>query len=277
MYLQNTNFYMEIFSSCSKQKQKKTNYQLLLITSLKKEIESALKLCLEDLAAEIRVIGFSCKHCGKCCRWVFGDNRVMLIPTEIEKIREFTGLSKLEIAGPFVPEIVQLNRLEENENITEGFFEASEEKGVSFSTELLELIQENIDGEGNIHAFGWMLRRNSNLDCILLEKSTSTCRVYSVRPMLCKTYPFYIEELKLHTCECEGLGYPISAEDSRKLAENLLYRYISELEDMLAMYKKFVNFKRGEKGLELAKKKLGDSTCTYIVHDSTGNNKFIDY
>jgi hypothetical protein len=46
---------------------------------------------------------------------------------------------------------------------------------------------------------------------------------------------------------------------------------------MLAMYKKFVNFKRGEKGLELAKKKLGDSTCTYIVHDSTGNNKFIDY
>jgi hypothetical protein len=268
---------MEIFSSDSKQRHKKTNYQLLLITSLKKEIESALKLCLEDLVAEIRVIGFSCKHCGKCCRRAFGDNRVMLIPSEIEKIREFTGLSKLEIAGPFVPEIVQLDRLEENENINEGFFGASEENGDSFSPEILELVQENIDGDGNIHAFGWMLRRNSNLDCILLEKSTSKCRVYSVRPMLCKTYPFYIEDLKLHTCECEGFGYPISAEDSQELAENLLYRYVSELEDMLVMYKKFVNFKKDEKGLEIAKKKLGDSTCTYIVHDSTGNNKFIDY
>ena len=95
--------------------------------------------------------------------------------------------------------------------------------------------------------------------------------------MLCKTYPFYIKYLKLHTCECEGLGYPISAEDSQELAENLFYRYVSELEDMLAMYKEFVNFKKGEKGLELAKKKLVDSTCTYIVHDSTGNYKFIDY
>jgi Fe-S-cluster containining protein len=277
MYLQNTNLYMEIFSSGSKQKHKKTNYQLLLITSLKKEIESALKLCLKDLAAEIRVIGFSCRHCGKCCRWAFGDNRVMLIPTEIEKIREFTGLSKLEIAGPFVPEIVPLDRLEENENITEGFLGASEETGVSFSPEILELIQENIDRDGNIHAFGWMLRQNSNLDCIFLEKSTSKCQVYPVRPMLCKTYPFYIKYLKLHTCECEGLGYPISAEDSQELAENLFYRYVSELEDMLAMYKEFVNFKKGEKGLELAKKKLVDSTCTYIVHDSTGNYKFIDY
>jgi len=268
---------MEIFSLGSKQKHKKINYQLLLITSIKKEIESALKLCLEDLAAEIRVIGFSCKHCGKCCRRAFGDNRVMLIPTEIEKIREYTGLSKLEIAGPFVPEIVQLDRLEENEDITEGFFGASEEKEVAFSPEILELIQENIDGDGNIHTFGWVLRQNSNLDCIFHEKSTSKCLVYSVRPMLCKTYPFYIEDLKLHTCECEGLGYPIPVEDSKELAEYLLDRYVSELEDMLAMYKKFINFKKGEKGLELAKKKLGNSTCTYIVHDSTGNNKFIDH
>ena len=94
--------------------------------------------------------------------------------------------------------------------------------------------------------------------------------------MLCRTYPFYIEELKLHTCECEGLGYPISAEDSRKLAENLLFRYISELEDMLAMYEKYVNFRRGEKGLELAKKSLEKGTCTYIVHDSTGSTKIIE-
>jgi len=268
---------MEIFSSGRKQKHNKTKYQLLLISSLKKEIESALKISLEDLADEIRVIGFSCMHCGKCCRRVFGDNRVILIPKEIEKIREFTGLTKPQIAGPFIPEIVQLKKLKEDKNITKGFFEAPEEKGVSFSTELLELTRENIDVDGNIHAFGWMLRRNSNLDCIFFEKHENKCLIYSVRPMLCKTYPFFIEELKLHTCECEGIGYQISLDDSRKLAENLLWRYVSELEDMLAMYKKFVNFKKDEKGLEIAKKKLISSTCTYVVHDSTGNNKFIDY
>jgi len=266
---------MEIFSSGSKQKNKKTNYQLLLITSLKKEIESALKLYPEDLTAEIKVIGFSCKHCGKCCRRAFGDNRVILIPSEIEKIREFTGLPKLAIAGPFSSEIVQLDGLEEKENINKGFFGASEGKVVSFCPEFPELIQGNIDGEGNIHAFGWMVRRNSNLDCTLLENSANECRVYPVRPMLCKTYPFYIEDLKLRTCECEGLGYPISVEDSQKLAEDLLYRYVSELKDMLAMYKKFRNFKKDEKGTELAKKNLKDSQCTYIVHDSKGNHKIV--
>ena len=94
--------------------------------------------------------------------------------------------------------------------------------------------------------------------------------------MLCSTYPFYLEELRLQICECEGLGYPISAEDSRKLAENLLFRYISELEDILAMYEKYVDFRRGKKDLELAKKSLENGTCTYIVHDSTGSTKIID-
>ena len=147
---------------------------------------------------------------------------------------------------------------------------------ISFFTEFLELLQENIDYEGNIHAFGWILRRKKNGTASFLKKERDRCRVYPVRPMLCRTYPFYIEELKLHTCECEGLGYPISAEDSRKLAENLLFRYISELEDMLAMYEKYVDFRRGEKGLELAKKSLEKGTCTYIVHDSTGITKIIE-
>lgn len=270
---------MEFSISGSKQKFGKINYKLLLITGLKKEIEMARKLNPEKFAAEIRKAGFSCQHCGKCCRRAFGDNRVALIPSEIEKIQEYTGLYKLEVAGPFVPETSLQDELEEDkENITEGFFGASEENKNTFSEtpEFLELLREDIDYEGNIHAFGWILRRKRNGDCIFLEKGTRRCRTYLVRPMLCRTYPFFIEELKLHTCECEGLGHPIDAEASRKLAEDLLFRYVSELEDVLAMYEKFEDFRKGEKGLKLAKKSLDKGTCTYIVHDSTGVTKIID-
>ncbi len=276
MYLQDTNLYMEISSPGSKRKSEKTDYQRLLIAGLKKEIESARKLDPEKLAVEIKKIGFFCQHCGKCCKRTFGDNRVMLIPAEIEKIREFTGFSKLEIAGQFVPELPQADELEEEESRTEDLFGASEMNKALSSSEFLQLLQENIDFEGNIHAFGWILRRKRNGDCIFLEKGTNRCRIYPVRPMLCRTYPFYIEELKLHTCECEGLGDPISAEDSRKLAESLLSRYVSELEDMLAVYEKYVDFRRGDKGFELAKKNFEKDRCTYVVHDSTGVTKIIE-
>lgn len=268
---------MEISGSVSEQKSEKTNYQLLLIADLKEEIESARKLDPEKLAAEIGTIGFSCQHCGMCCRRAFGDNRVMLISPEIEKIREFTGgLSKLEVAGPFVPELSQRDESEEEEGSSEDYFRVSEKNEDQPSPELLELLRENIDFEGNIHVFGWVLRRKINGDCIFHEKGTVRCRIYPVRPMLCMTYPFYIEELKLHTCECEGLGYPISAEDSRKLAEKLLCRYVSELEDMLAVYENYVDFRRGDIGPELAKKNLEKGRCTYIVHDSTGIAKIVE-
>jgi Fe-S-cluster containining protein len=237
---------MTISSSGDQQKTEKMNFQLLLIDNLKREIESARKLDSEKLTLEIGKIGFSCLHCGKCCRQAFGDNRVMLIPPEIEKIREFTGLSKLELAGPYVPE---------PHPETSQDYEPGEGEGRT---------------EDNIHVFGWALRRKTNGDCIFYEKSTCRCRIYPVRPMLCKTYPFYLEELKLCTCECEGLGNPISPEDSRKLAEKLLRRYVSELEDVLAVYENYVDFKRGDHGPEHVKENLGKGGYIYVVHDSTG-------
>jgi uncharacterized protein len=268
---------MEASSTGNKQKCGKTSYQLLLIAGLKNEIEMARKLDPEKLASEIRKIGFFCQHCGKCCRRAFGDNMVAVIPSEIERIREYTGLSKLEVAGPFVTE-GPIHDEEENseEERPETLLRSSEEKEESFSPELLESLQECIDCEGKIHAFGWILRQKTNGDCIFLERDTHKCRIYPVRPRLCSTYPFYIEGLRLQTCECEGLGYPISAEDSRKLAEDLLLRYVSELEDTLCMYENFVDFRRGEKGLKLAKKNLENGIRTCIVHDSSGSTEVID-
>jgi uncharacterized protein len=245
---------MKISDSGNEQKSEKINYRHLLISGLKKEIELAHKLDPEKFASEIRKIGFSCQFCGKCCKRAFGDNRVMIIPPEIERIRDFTGLSKLEIAGPFIP--------------------YTDED--PFSSEFLDFLQENTDFEGNIHVFGWILRRKKNRDCVFLGKGTDRCRVYPVRPMLCRTYPFYFEALQLHTCECEGLGRPIKIEDSQKIAKNLLFRYVSELEDTLAVYEKYIDFKRCEKGPDIAKKGLEKGSCVYVVHDSTGITKIIE-
>jgi len=280
MYQQDRNLYMEESSSGSKQKSEKTKYQLILIAALKKEIEIARKLDPEKLADEIEKTGFSCQHCGKCCRRVFGDNRVVLTPQEIENIREYTGLSKLEVAGPLIPEACQPEEPgDDKENMDEGSPSRVLEENVEPSPEfpeILELLKDDIDSGGNIHTYGWMLRRKKNRDCVFLEKNTNRCRIYPVRPMLCNTYPFYIEGLKLYTCECEGLGDHISAEEIRKLAETLLSRYISELEDTLAMYEKYEDFERGKEGLDIAKNNLEKDMCTYIIHDSRGITKIID-
>lgn len=278
MYLRDRNPYMEDSSSGHEGKSGKKEYQLILIDALKKEIEIARRLDPEKFAAEIEKTGFSCQHCGKCCKRAFGDNRVVLTPSEIEKIIKYTELSKLEVAGPLIPDICHSEETTgEEEDIESSSVtpEIDEDKN-SESFRVLELLKEDIDSEGNIHAYGWMLRQKKNGDCIFLEKDTNRCRIYPVRPMLCSTYPFYIEGLKLYTCECEGLGEHISAEESRKLADSLLSRYISELEDTLAMYEKYEDFNRTGKGLEIARSNLEKGMCIYIVHDSKGNTKVID-
>jgi Fe-S-cluster containining protein len=280
MYLQDRNPYMENSGSSNEKNPGKTEYQLTLIDALKKEIEIAHRLDPEKLAAEIEKTGFSCQHCGKCCKRAFGDNRVVLTPPEIEKIQEYTGLSKLEVAGPLIPDTRYPEETEgEEEDVGKencSLMQGMDEETTSESLKVLELLKEDIDPDGNIHAYGWMLRRKRNGDCIFLQKDTSRCRIYPVRPMLCSTYPFYIEGLKLYTCECEELGNLISAEESRKLADSLLSRYISELEDTLAMYEKYEDFERTEKGPEIARNNLEKGTCIYIVHDSNGITKIID-
>lgn len=278
MYLQDSNPYMEYSGSSNNKKSEKKEYQLILIAALKKEIEIARGLDPEKLAAEIEKTGFSCQHCGKCCKRAFGDNRVVLTPPEIEKIREYTGLSKLEVAGPLIPPTPDETEDEDEDRYAESSSITQEikEETTSEPFRTLELLNDDIDSEGNIHAYGWMLRRKRNGDCIFLEKDTNRCRIYPVRPMLCSTYPFYIEELKMYTCECEGLGDHISKEESRKLADSLLLRYISELEDTLAMYEKYEDFERTEKGAGIARNNLEKGICVYIVHDSKGITKIMD-
>ncbi|MDD2439715.1 MAG: YkgJ family cysteine cluster protein [Methanosarcinaceae archaeon] len=244
-----------------KQKTQKSKYQLLLLANLKKEIEKAKTLSPKKIAADIRKIGFSCQFCGKCCKRAYGDNRVLLLPEEIKKIREYTGILDSEIASPLLPDCF-------SDCDSYAFKSAGVIKKL-FSKDS-ELTEEEIDSEGNIHTFGWMLRRKNNGDCGFIDGETNKCRIYPVRSRLCSTYPFYLEAAKLQTCECEGLGFPISEEESLKMAKAVLSRYLVELEDMLALYEKFENFETGEKGPEIARKNAEAGFLSCIVHDSNG-------
>ena len=110
------------------------------------------------------------------------------------------------------------------------------------------------DSEGNIHTFEWVLRKNG--DCIFLEKGL--CRIYEVRPYICRTYPFYLLEGQLMVSECAGLGGEISCEESLKIAVLLKERYITEIKESIALLERFDGFKPGR-----------GNVC---VHDSEGEH-----
>jgi Fe-S-cluster containining protein len=57
-----------------------------------------------DLARQIRVIGFSCTRCGECCSGT--DNLVMVSPEEIERLASETGRTADALAEPY-PECIR--------------------------------------------------------------------------------------------------------------------------------------------------------------------------
>ena len=56
-----------------------------------------------ELARQIRKIGFSCTRCGACCSGA--DNLVMVSPEEIERVAAETGRSPDAVAGPYPEQI----------------------------------------------------------------------------------------------------------------------------------------------------------------------------
>ena len=236
------------------------SYISLLINELEQELSDALNINIERIASKVQKIGFSCKKCGHCCRLVFGDNRVLLTQKDILEIAEHTGLSKDEIVAPMLPEDV-------------GTF--------SFSSGIPDIAGFEIDTEGNIHTFGWMLRRKSNGDCSFIEdekECRNRCKIYDFRPMLCRTYPFYLESMKLQVSKCEGLGSKISEPESIKLAQDVVRRYLEEIKDTISLYKKFqgINTDHGDCGLDIAARRAKEGLIVYVVHDSDGTHRIIE-
>ncbi len=187
------------------------------LSRLKKAFNEAVLIDENKLADEIKTIGFKCRRCSQCCMAEYGDNTVAVFPLEIKRICEIHGLKPTEI--------------------------------------ILPAPSHDVDSEGNIHTFEWVMRKKE--DCIFLEKGL--CKIYGCRPYICKTYPFYLLDGKLMISECVGVGDLISGEDSMEIALLLKERYIAEIKESIALLGKFRGFKPGGRG----------NIC---VHDSEGEH-----
>jgi Fe-S-cluster containining protein len=105
-------------------KQKENN-----LSNLRKALDKALEIQEKKLADRIKTIGFECRKCAQCCRALYGDNTVIVFPSEIIRICDKTGLSRDDFVIP-TP-------------------------------------SEDRDSRGNIHTFEWVLKKNC--DCIFLK------------------------------------------------------------------------------------------------------------
>jgi Fe-S-cluster containining protein len=116
------------------------------------------------------------------------------------------------------------------------------------------------DRQGRFHTLEWRLKKETGR---CRYYSEGGCSIYQVRPFICRTYPFYLVKGVLRLSECRGLGKAISRQEAASLAALLKDRYITELEEALALLQNFCDFERGtpiEKG-----------DC--IVHDSEGEHR----
>ncbi len=202
----------------------------LILKDLENQILESISIPLHDLVMEIARTGFRCIGCGRCCKFSTGDNSVLLTYFDIGNLKKSGNIDAIE---PTVAE--------------EDMFLA--------------------DTEGNVHTFGWRLKRKTNGECVFL--GDAGCTIYPFRPLLCRTYPFYIVEGKLEISECVGQGRVLPLYHARRLADEVLQRYIIELRDTSMTYR---HFKEGP--LFLVSQPASDYKL--IVHDSRGKWKLDD-
>jgi Fe-S-cluster containining protein len=186
---------------------------------LRKSLEVTKRIAIEDLASQIRAIGFECLRCGDCC--VGEDNSVVLFPFEIRKILAETGIGWLDAVEP--PQIGDWDR------------------------------------SGNFHTLEWRIKKDGE-SCKF--HSIAGCKIYYARPMLCKTYPFYLDEGTLRCSECRGLGKKIGSGESERIAALVITRSITEIREAIALLERYTDFERGSPTKSRA----------FIVHDSEGEH-----
>ncbi|UUX93512.1 YkgJ family cysteine cluster protein [Methanoplanus endosymbiosus] len=157
----------------------------------------------EEITSKILKTGFKCTLCGDCCRRVSEDSNLVLVSApEIRKIMKETGLLWDEIAEPY-PDFLK-------------------------------------NADGTEYTFNWALRREGS-SCIFLNDS-GRCRIYDIRPDICRTYPFMIQDDELLAFECPGIGEKGDKEDTRILAEDLINRKENENEDFRKIKENYLLF-----------------------------------
>lgn len=143
---------------------------------------------LDALAREIAEIGFACTGCGDCCRGVGEDGSLVMV-----------------------------GRAEAHR--------VAAAAGLSFG-QAVEPFPGEIEVRGRACRLGWALVRDERGACRF--HAAQGCAVYEARPWICRTYPFMLDGDRLVASECPGLGAPISGEDARALAADLLARRETE-------------------------------------------------
>lgn len=143
---------------------------------------------INSLTEAIYEIGFSCLRCGACCQGGKDEHCVIVSPPEIDAIEHATGMERSDIVQPY-PEYIES------------------------------------DG-GRKYTFAWCLR-NHRARCIFLGEG-KTCIVYQMRPWICRTYPFALNEDGLTISQCPGLGREMSRTEAGSLAVSLLQRRDAE-------------------------------------------------
>lgn len=131
--------------------------------------------------------------CGQCCTMISeNSNLVLLSAPEVRKIMEGTRLSWNEIAEPY-PETLETK-------------------------------------DGAEYTFAWSLRRNDK-KCFFLEQD-NRCKIYNFRPLICRTYPFMLENGELLVFDCPGTGSDIEDSDAERTAMELIERAEFEEADL---------------------------------------------
>lgn len=115
------------------------------------------------------------------------------------------------------------------------------------------------DKDGCFHTLEWRLKKVSQ-SCRFFENGL--CSIYPIRPGLCSTYPFYLDEGVLQCSMCSGIGGCIEPSEARELAERVIRRYVFELLEAIALTEKYEDFERGE----------SREGGVYVVHDSEGEH-----
>ncbi|KAF1078156.1 YkgJ family cysteine cluster protein [Methanogenium sp. MK-MG] len=144
------------------------------------------------IADDIRPTGFTCLMCGACCSRGEDDGMLVLVSApEIRAMMDYTGLTWDEIAEPY-PDMMP----------AEG---------------------------GGTFTLAWCLRRTEEA-CIFLDKN-NRCTIYQARPLICRTYPFALEEGTLSVYACPGIGQNTVCTGAETIAEECIRRDAAERVD----------------------------------------------
>ncbi len=116
------------------------------------------------------------------------------------------------------------------------------------------------DKDGCFHTLEWWLKKSGE-SCRFFENER--CSIYSSRPGLCSTYPFYLDEGVLQYSLCRGIGGVIKPAEAAELAGRIMRRTILEIMEAIALTEKFEDFERGKPS----------KSGVYVVHDSEGEHR----